>query len=414
MNSNRILQIAYLLFFSLTTGTLFTTIIPSCSQPPSSQITQTYNIPEEYLIEADNIPSFWINTIPEIEDYIKNHVKKGQINHAGTSAGGRIIQSITYGKKRKEGGTTTFSGSLGVSDIRHYRGADSENLVYMAISAVHGYEVEGIVGMINLLSVLETGKDLKGTAWPELTRMADSVDRIVLIPLVNPDGRARVPLKMEPNRGGAPDAFNIHEYLNTGGNRDGTIIGWPAVKEFIPMDFSKVGFPGGYPNDAGVNIMHDDFFGTVQPETRMLFDIAASEKPDLIINMHTGVPRNNYFMTIHRPFCEPQLQPAFDRLYQTINTRLTTQNLRGSTDIALETDPAGADMKGYNLSTALNLHCGALSVVIESACHGFSGTNLSGAPSLHSPQMLVDAQLIAHQESLRFLLQSGGRAQWLK
>jgi hypothetical protein len=403
MNNSRIFQIVYLV--ALTTITL------SCSQRSSAQ---TYNIPKGYLTEAENIPSFWINTIPEIEDYLKNHIKKGQVSHVGTSAGGRAIHSISYGRKRHKGGTTTFSGYLGTGDLQHYRGKDSEKLVYMAIAAVHGYEVEGIVGIINLLSVLETGKDLRGTSWPELTRMADSIDRIVLIPLVNPDGRSRVPVKMEPNRGGSPDAFTIHEYLNTGGKQNGTIIGWPDVKEFIPMDFTKVGFPGGYPNDAGVNIMHDNFFGTVQPETRMLFDLSESEKPDLIINMHTGVPRNNYFMTIHRPFCEPRIQPIFDELYRTINTRLTSQKLRGSTNIAFETEPSHADMKGYNLSTALNLHCGALSVVIESACHGFSGTNLSGVPITHSPQMLLDAQLIAHQESLRFLLKTGGRAKWTK
>ena len=55
--------------------------------------------------------------------------------------------------------------------------------------------------------------------------------------------------------------FTVAEYLNTGGKPDGTITGWPQIKEFIPMDFSKPGFPGGYPNDAGVNIQHDDFFG---------------------------------------------------------------------------------------------------------------------------------------------------------
>lgn len=412
MNSPRILQTASRLSFP-TAALIGCALLLSCSAPSSpKQDTITYDIPDGYLAEITDIPPFWINTIPDIDDYIRKHVKKGEVAVAGTSAGGRPILSVSYGKQRAEGGTTTFSGSLGVHDIRYYRGPDSDNVVYMAFAAVHGFELEGIVGMINLLSVLETGKDLKGTAWPELTRLADSMDRIVLLPLANPDGRARVPVRMEPNRGGEPDAFTIHEYLNTGGRTDGRIIGWPHVKEFIPMDFATVGFPGGYPNDAGVNIMHDDFFGSPQPETLLLFDLASAEKPDLIINMHTGVPRNNYYMTIHRPFCEPRLQPTFDELYRTINTRLTLENLRGSDDVAFETDPSDASIKDYNLSTALNLHCGALSVVIESACHGFSGTNLKGAPSIHTPEMLVDAQLIAHQESMRFLLQTGGRAKW--
>jgi hypothetical protein len=33
----------------------------------------------------------------------------------------------------------------------------------MGMACVHGGEFEGIVGVVNLLSVLETGKDLRGT-----------------------------------------------------------------------------------------------------------------------------------------------------------------------------------------------------------------------------------------------------------
>ncbi len=82
--------------------------------------------------------------------------------------------------------------------------------------------------------------------------------------------------------------LTVEEFLNTGGKPDGTITGWPQMKEFIPMDFKRPGFPGGYPNDAGVNIQHDDFLGKRQPETQALFNLTEKEKPDLIINMHTG------------------------------------------------------------------------------------------------------------------------------
>ena len=51
---------------------------------------------------------------------------------------------------------------------------------------------------------------------------------------------------------------------------------------------TKTQFPGGYPNDAGVNIQHDDFFGARQPETQAQFDLVARERPDLTMNMHTG------------------------------------------------------------------------------------------------------------------------------
>ena len=387
-------------------------VLYSCNSKIDSKKESSYIIPKEYLKENPQIPNFWVNTPEDIEKYIKENVKKGKVTQIGKSAGGRKVYAISYGIAREDIGTTTFSGSLGVSQIKHYRGKDSDKIVYMGIAGVHGFELEGIVGIINFLSVLETGKDLKGKSWPEANNLLNKVDRIVLIPLVNPDGRARVPVNMEINQGADEDSYIIHEYLNTGGTKEGKIIGWPDVKEYIPMDFQNVGFPGGYPNDNGYNIMHDDFFGNIQPETKILFDISKSEKPDLIINMHTGVPKNNYFMTIHRPFCEPWLQNIFDSLYFDIKSRLTVENLQGSKDLKIEANPKNEKIKEYNLSTALNLHTGALSIVIESPSHGFSGTNLQGHIVTHTPEMLVDAQIIAHLESLNFLIKNRGRGKW--
>ncbi|NGF57573.1 hypothetical protein G5B00_13725 [Parapedobacter sp. SGR-10] len=388
----------------------------SCSSPkPKDTVsTGTYYFPEGYLDEVEQVPAFWVASIEEIDTYLKTKVKKGKVETVGTSAGGRPIFSVSYGSKRTGSGTTTFSGSLGVYDIAPYRGEDSDKLVYMGLGGVHGFELEGIMGIINMIEVFETGKDLNGKKRPELASMLDSVDRIVLIPLVSPDGRARIPIRMETDKGvDSPQSFTVHEYLNTGGKKDGSIIGWPDVKEHIPMDFADFGFPGGYPNDNGVNIMHDDFFGSPQPETRMLFDIAANEKPDIIINMHTGVPKNNYFMQIHRPFAEPELQPIFEGLYRQIKTSLTEHGLQGSNDATVESIPP-QEYSRYNLSTALNLHCGALSVVIESPSHGFQGTNLAGVPTAHTPEDLLDAQIIAHLESMKFLVQTGGRSKWQK
>ena len=133
------------------------------------------------------------------------------------------------------------------------------------MASVHGGEFEGIVGIVNLIAVLETGADLRGRAWPGITAAASALDRIILIPILNADGRSRVPLRMGVHRG---TDHTVAEYFNTGGHPDGSLIGWPDCKEFIPLDFAGTQFPGGYPNDAGVNVQHDDFFGRPQPETR--------------------------------------------------------------------------------------------------------------------------------------------------
>jgi hypothetical protein len=227
----------------------------------------------------------------------------------------------------------------------------------------------------------------------------------VLIPIVNVDGRARVPVRMIRHRG----ADNtVHEYLNTGGKPDGSNIGWPQCKENIPLDFSRTQFPGGYPNDAGVNIQHDDFFGACQPETRALLNLAARERPDLSLNMHTGAT----FLHPLRPFVEPVLTPVFEDLYRGIMTRLTEAGLQRTANPAVEANPARERLSVFNLDSALNLHCGALAVLVESPAHDFSAAKKDGQPFFHTPENLLDAQLTCHQEAMRFLGRTGGRARW--
>ncbi len=382
----------------------------SCTSTDKSE-PFTFKIPADYLLEPDEIPVFWKNTLEEVSDILENTVKLGEVKTIGTSAGGRPIKAVFYGSPREGKGTSTFSGSLGFGDVRAYRGPDHDKTVYLGMSAVHGFELEGIVGTLNLITVLETGKDLRGKEWPEITEVAGKVDRLIIIPVMNPDGRARVPIKMEIHRGSSKN-YKINEFLNTGGYEDGSMIGWPQVKEFIPMDFTKYGFPGGYPNDAGVNIMHDDFFGERQPETQALFDLVAKEKPDLIFNMHTGAPFQNYFIRMHRPFAEPALTKAFEALYTWVHSALALMGLQSTNDPAIEADLSDVYQGAYNLDAALNLHCGALSVVIESPNHGFSGTNRAGETVLQTPEMILDAQLACHQEGMKFLAETGGRSKW--
>lgn len=363
------------------------------------------NVPPDYLREPPDIPGFWVSRPEAIEEFLRTRVKKGEVRRIGTTAGGRAIHAVFYGRPRAGRGTATFSGALGFGDVRAYLGPEHEKRVYLGLAGVHGGEFEGMMGMVNLLAVLETGADLRGRPWPGIAAAAARVDRIIAVPVLNVDGRARIPLRMIAHRG---DDFTVHEYLNTGGKLDGTLIGWPQCKQNIPLDFSTVQFPGGYPNDAGVNVQHDDFLGNQQPETRSLFDLCAAERPDLTINMHTGAQ----FMHPLRPFQEPALTPWFETYYRRLQTRLTQAGLQASADPAVHSDPARERLSVYNLDTALNLHCGTLSILIESPSHNFSRAKRNGEPFFHSPENLLDAQLIAHEQALAFLAESGGRSRW--
>ena len=370
-----------------------------------------FRFPDGYLREPEVIPPFWVSTLDEVAAFLERRIRVGHVEAIGTSAGGRPIRAVVYGRPRQGRGTTTFSGSLGYGNVRAYRGPDHEKTVYLAMAAVHGGEFDPIVGIVNLLSVLETGKDLRGKEWPEITAAAAKLGRLILIPIVNQDGRARIPLRMEAHREGAA-GYVVHEYLNTGGNPDGTLLGWPQVKEFIPLDFARTAFPGGYPNDAGVNLQHDDFLGRRQPETQALFDLAARERPDLILNLHTGVGTNDYFMRVHRPAGEPALVPTFEAFFKRVHTGLALNGLQSTKDPKVEANPARAPQGAYNLDTALNFHCGALSMTIESPSHGYSGKNRAGEPARQTPDTILDAQLVCHQEAMKFLVETGGRARW--
>ncbi len=365
-----------------------------------------YQIPPDYLREPAAIPAYWVSTYDDVTEFLTTKVHKGKVEVIGTSAGGRPIRAVFYGSPRQGKGTTTFSGSLGFGDVRAYRGPDHDKKVYMAMAAVHGGEFEGIVGMINLISVIETGKDLRGREWPDITAIIPKIDRLILIPIVNVDGRIRIPLRMEAFRN---TDLTVAEYLNTGGKPDGKITGWPQIKEFIPMDMSAPGFPGGYPNDAGVNIQHDDFFGKKQPETEALFDLTAREKPDLIMNLHTGA----VYMRMDRPLGEPALHNTFDTLFKYVHSELGKKGLQYSNDPVMAGDPALATTGVFNIDGALNFNCGALSVVVESPSHSFDGLNEDGKPAGQKPEMLLDAQLICHQQAMKFLELTGGRSKWL-
>ena len=189
-----------------------------------------YVFPDGYLAQPDTIPSFWVATNSEINLFLKTKVFKGKVERIGTSAGGRPVMAVMYGEPRKGQGTTTFSGACGINNIAPYRGPDNDKTAYIGLGGVHGYETEGIMGVVNLISVMESGKDLNGKEWPEITSIIEKVDRIILIPLLNPDGRERVPVIMQTHKGASRDSYLVHEYLNTGGKPDGTLIGWPDVK----------------------------------------------------------------------------------------------------------------------------------------------------------------------------------------
>jgi hypothetical protein len=152
----------------------------------------------------------------------------------------------------------------------------------MIVSAIHGGEMESIAALLNLVSVLETGADLKGVAWPGLSAAAERL-RLVLVPCLNPDGRARIPVD-DPT---VWSEAEIEKYRH-GLYPDGSQIGWPACKVPHPRNPAEHAFLGSYFNDAGVNPLHGVFLSPeIAPEAHAALALALAEAPDCTLDLHS-------------------------------------------------------------------------------------------------------------------------------
>jgi len=143
------------------------------------------------MIDTYKSYPFWRTRIEDI-DAALDSAKLGQVHVMGTSAGGRTIRYITYGEKVDYGRTANFSSACGARDPKYYADREGKRPTIMIIGATHGQELEGVAGLVNLISVLETGKDLRGEEIPAITEaFKKNNPRLVIVPLYNIDGRAR-------------------------------------------------------------------------------------------------------------------------------------------------------------------------------------------------------------------------------
>src|ERR1039458_4001819 len=51
-----------------------------------------YNIPREYLVEANRIPEFWVSTVEGVNRFLDRQVRQGTVRQFGTTAGGRSMR----------------------------------------------------------------------------------------------------------------------------------------------------------------------------------------------------------------------------------------------------------------------------------------------------------------------------------
>ena len=228
------------------------------------------------------LPIYWHGSVDAVNEDLKK-VKRGKVTELRPSAGGRPIYMVEYGKNTLPKSLASLSSALGAKDYNCYAdktGADYIPTVYLA-GCIHGGEFEGTVFIMNLISLLETGVDLAGKPNDSLLSLAKKL-HLVLMPMCNPDGRSHIPF----------DNFVGHtfydlRYYNQGTWKSGELCDWPACKSRHPIK-EYVSYLGGYFNDDGVNMMHDDYFVNPCAEVLNVLQVARDFAPDFSVLFHGG------------------------------------------------------------------------------------------------------------------------------
>jgi hypothetical protein len=227
-------------------------------------------------------PEFYRTSLSAVEEMLPR-LTRGIVSEIGRSAGSRPIRAVAYGEFEPMERTANLSAALAAKRPDAFFGSEARKKQVMLItSAIHGGEMESIAAVLNLMSLMETGSDLKGQSWPNLVAAAERL-RLVIVPCLNPDGRARIPSD-DPTTWSNEE----QEKYRHGLHADGSFITWPACKVPHPRDPKKDGFLGSYFNDAGVNPLHGVFLSHhIAPETHAALALALAETPDVVLDLHS-------------------------------------------------------------------------------------------------------------------------------
>lgn len=361
---------------------LMTLLVSSCAAPAPPAI--------ERLFPQAETPDFWKGRVEEVEAAVAA-VERGTVEVIARSPGGRPVHLVAYGPRPELGRQANWNSAVAARKPEVYAKKPAGTPIVFILGPVHGQEMEGMVGIVNLLRVAETGKDLRGKAWPRLRENLDRA-RVLIVPLGNPDGRARCPY----------DSFvgiPVDEMtrVGQGTRKDGSLYGWPGAKARHPMA-GDVGILGAYFNDDGINPMHDEFFAPMAAETKAILDVARIHAPDTIVSLHS---HGNAPVILSTAYVPRYAKEAAARFAEHLMARYKAAGLpAGSPPVPAE-DGKTFPPPSFNLTSALHHACGGVAMVFECP-HGVKKTRY---PQVTHDQIL-DIQLILYEELLGFAIEN--------
>jgi hypothetical protein len=164
-----------------------------------------------------------------------------------------------------------------------------------------------------------------------------------------------------------------------------------------------VGILGAYFNDAGINIMHDEFFSPMTEETVAILKIAKDEAPDITVSLHSHENLPIILQPAHvGMFMKERVNDLALRLnksYRNANLPFVEENNFWK--------PAYDDEKGptntFNLIPALHHISGTMAFTFE-CCHG-SVSDQHPETSIDY-NAIVDIQLLLYDEMYDYILEN--------
>jgi hypothetical protein len=350
-----------------------------------------------------DIPAFFKSKISEIQNEI-DLVKSGEVKTIAVSPGNLPVYAVYYGEKENFHSQANYNSAVAARNPAFYAQKDSTTKpVILFVGPVHGHEVEGIAGLINLIHIAETGKDYRGKTWPGLKNKMERC-RTIIIPCGNPDGRKRCPY----------DSFlgiptkTMTKY-GQGTRKDGTSWGWPQAKSLHPMK-GNVEILGAYFNNDGINIMQDEYFNPMAKETKAILEITRDEVPDITVSLHS---HENRPLILQPAYVPVFMKERARELAVRVNRRLKENNLAHWPDNELWT-PSPEDKQfppttTFNLISALHHISGTMAFTFECS-HGSVSENYP--EPIVSYNDILDIQLLLYDEMYNYILEN--KLNWKK
>lgn len=242
---------------------------------------QTRRFAPYVIDDLEPRPEFWKVRTAEIMSICES-VEVGRSEKIATTPLGYPVYAVFYGDFSEEAPQSNWSAGNSSNKSSSYLGdVSSRPQTIMFAAGIHGSEPESVAAAVNMISLLETGKDLKGETDEDFLQLASQY-RLIILPCVNMDGRSISPDHFR----GQP--YEVFRACSQGVWKDGSLVGWRGSKEHFPLPLDELAYPGGYPNGDGYNIQHDVTPGDMRTqEAKAICRLMARWRVDCFLNGHS-------------------------------------------------------------------------------------------------------------------------------